>query len=425
MTLLDKSISELLSLMYLNEVTSEEITREYISNIEKEAKDSDIYQLLLKDQAIDKAKKIDIKRKNKEPLGSLAGIPFVITDDISTKGIPTTAGSKILENYIPPFDATVIEKLEAEDAIILGKVRVNEFGLIPSKMASEALSENGANFAITTAQDPSKFSMKPSFGMISRYGIIGATSTFEQIVAITKSVEDMGAVLNSIVGYDKRDSASINKDKVDYRQVLKTGIEGLKIAIPKGLFTQLSAINLDKIIGRLEEDGAIIQEVSIESLDYILPVYNVLSSAEFASNTARYDGISLGYRTSEYVDREDLYKKTRGQGFSKEVKKKILFGNYTLSSGQYEKYYKKAQKVRRIIKDEFTRLSNEYGLLILPFPTDGKEEPFSLVGRITGLPSITIPGGIQVLGSPFKEEDLLKVAYALENVEIREVENND
>lgn len=417
MSLLDKSISQLLTLMEINEVTSEELIRECILNIE--AQKEDLYKLLLKEEALKRSKEIDEKRKNKEALGSLAGIPFFITDDISTKGITTSAGSRVLANYIPPFNASVIENLLAEDAIIIAKLKVSEFGLSLNKAASEALSHKGACFAISTNQDSSKLSMKTSFGMISRYGIIGATSSFDQVVPITNSVEDLAAVLNTIVGYDKKDSTSIKRDKIDYSEGLNGHIEGMKIAIPREILSGEGHKAIDELCKILEKLGAIVQDVSLESLDFIPAVYEVLSSAEFASTTARYDGISLGYRASGYMDREDLYKRTRSEAFSKEAKKKILFGNYVISSDQYDKYYKKSQRVRKIIQDEFTKVTDEYDFLILPF-----SEPFNLVARVTGLPSITIAEGIQVLGAQFKEKDLLRLAYTIEEF-IKEVETND
>lgn len=407
MSLLDKNISQLIKLMELNEISSEDITKACIESIEKEDLDSKTYQILLKDEALSKAREIDTKRKNKEELGSLSGIPVAITDDISTKGILTTAGSKILEKYIPPFNATVVDRLSDDDSIILGKLKVNEFGLTYTTSVSETLSAKGAIFGLSTSLDSNKISMKPTFGLISRYGVISGTSSFEQIVPITNCAEDLAYVLNCIVGYDKRDPQSIKKDKVDYRKPLTSDIKGSKIAIPSGIKTE----KIDKISMKLENIGATIQEVSLSTLDYILPVYRILSSAEFASNTARYDGISLGYRTDEYEDIEELYKKTRSKGFSKEAKKTILFGNYVISSGQYEKYYKKAQKLRTMIKDEFTRVTREYGMILFPY---GKNDKYDLVSKVTGLPAITIPYGLQCIGPYLGEDELIRLAYSLE-----------
>ena len=354
MSLLDKNISQLLKLMELNEISSEEITKACIDNIEKDM-DSETYHALLKDEAIKHAKAIDKKRKDNQDSGTLSGIPYAVTDDISTKGILTTAGSKVLENYIPPFDATVIERLSDADSIMLGKIKINEFGLTTSNRVSETLNSKGAIFGLSSSMDGSKVSMKPTFGLISRYGVIGATSSFDQIVPVTNCVEDLTLVLNCIVGYDRRDSASINKEKVDYTKSLTTDIKGLKVAVPSGVANDY----MDKIVMKLENLGAIIQEVSLSTLEYILPVYKILSSAEFASNSSRYDGISLGYRTDEFKDIDELYKKTRSAGFGKEAKKTILFGNYTISSGQYDNFYNKAQKIRMLIRDEFTKFTRE------------------------------------------------------------------
>lgn len=411
MDLLDKSISQLLKLMDLNEILSEEITKACIENIEKSKMDDQVYQTFLKDEAIEKAREIDQKRKDKEELGSLAGIPIAVTDDISTKGILTTAGSKILENYIPPFNATVMEGLIEEDAICLGKLRINEFGLKKSDSLSKTLNSKGAIFGLGTRMDESKVSMKPSFGLISRYGVIAPTSTFDQIVPVTNSVEDLALVLNCLAGYDKRDSTSIDKEKVDYREALKTDIDGLKLVLP----TEVISEDLAKMVKRLKDLGLPVQEISLSTLDYILPVYEVLSSAEFASNSARYDGISLGYRTDEFNDIEELYKKTRSEGFALEAKKKILYGNYVMGSKQYNNTYKKSQQIRTMIKEEFTRTIKEYGMILLPY---GKDEGLDLVANLTGLPSITLAHGVQVLGPYLGEEELIRLAYALENKEV-------
>ena len=407
MSLLDKNISQLLKLMELNEISSQEITKACIDNIEKDM-DSETYHTLLKDEAIKHAKAIDKKRKDNQDSGTLSGIPYAVTDDISTKGILTTAGSKVLENYIPPFDATVIERLSDADSIMLGKIKINEFGLTTSNRVSETLNSKGAIFGLSSSMDGSKVSMKPTFGLISRYGVIGATSSFDQIVPVTNCVEDLTLVLNCIVGYDKRDSASINKEKVDYTKSLTTDIKGLKVAVPSGVANDY----MNKIVMKLENLGAIIQEVSLSTLEYILPVYKILSSAEFASNSSRYDGISLGYRTDEFKDIDELYKKTRSEGFGKEAKKTILFGNYTISSGQYDNFYNKAQKIRMLIRDEFTKFTREYGLILLTY---GENEGFNLAANVVGLPSMTIPYGIQFIGSYLGEEELIKIGYALES----------
>lgn len=414
MDLTDMKISQLLELMEAGEVSSEEIVGKCISNIEKEGLADRTYKTILKDQALEKAREIDEKRKNKEDLGALAGIPFAVTDDISTKGVLTTAGSKILENYIPPFNASVLDKMDEAGCVMLGKVKVEEFGLKPTDMVGRTLESKGAIFGLSTSMDPNKISMKPTYGLISRYGIIGATSTFGQLVPITFCVEDMALVLNKLVGYDKRDPTSIKREVVDYRQSLVADIEGIRVGMPKDLFAEDQGLDINKVVRELEELGAHVEEVTLPKLDYITPTYRILSSAEFASNTARYDGISLGYRTKNYESREDLYKRTRAEGFSKEAQKKILFGNYVISSCQYEKFYRNAQRLRRLIKEDITKLIEEYGILILPL-TSKYDEGINLLANITGLPAITVGSGLQLLGPKFAEADLIRLAYVIEN----------
>ena len=297
---------------------------------------------------------------------------------------------------------------------MLGKVKVEEFGLKPTDMVGRTLESKGAIFGLSTSMDPNKISMKPTYGLISRYGIIGATSTFGQLVPITSCVEDMAFVLNKLVGYDKRDSTSIKREVVDYRQSLVADIEGIRVGMPKDLFAEDQGLDINKVVRELEELGAHVEEVTLPKLDYITPTYRILSSAEFASNTARYDGISLGYRTKNYESREDLYKRTRAEGFSKEAQKKILFGNYVISSGQYEKFYRNAQRLRRLIKEDITKLMEEYGILILPL-TSKYDEGINLLANITGLPAITAGSGLQLLGPKFAEADLIRLAYVIEN----------
>lgn len=426
MDLNDIKISQLIEIMESKEISSEEITKTCISNIEKEGLDSLTFQTLLKDEAIDKAREIDKKRSDKKSLASLSGIPFAVTDDISTRGVLTTAGSKMLENYIPPFNASAIDRLLEEEGILVGKIKVSEFGLKPTDNISKTLDAKGAVFALSTAMDPNKVSMRASYGLVSRYGVIGASSSFDQLVPITNSVEDMASILNVIVAYDKKDSTSISRDRLDYNKSLKTSIKGMKIGIARDLFTE--DIDIDKLVEELESLGALVEEVSLPSLAYVLPVYEILSSGEFASNSARYDGISMGYRTKEYTNRGELYKKTRAEGFSKEAKKKILFGNYVISSDQYETKYKKAQKIRAMIKKELSDLTDKYGLLMLPFRSSS-HDGLNLLASVTGLPSLTMGHGIQFIGGTFKEEDLLSLGYAYENIvdkkASKEVETND
>lgn len=412
------------------EISSEELVRSYIEQIG--SKNS--YREILEKEAIEKAKKIDTKRKNGEKLGLLAGIPIAITDDISTKGIPTRVGSKMLENYIPPFNATVIERLMEEDAILLGKIDVGEFGSTNLK-ASEIMGEDKAAFALGSDAGGSNrysalqnrvFAMKPTYGMVSRYGIIGNTSTFDQIGPITKNTMDMALALNIIVGYDKRDSTSILREKVDYTFALIGDIKGFKIGLPmEYIEKKMSASKLSQLIDGLEKLGAVVEKISISSLDYVLPAYIILSSAEVASNTAKYDGIRYGYRTAEYEDMDELYIKTRSEGFGMEVKKQILFGNFVVSEKQYEGYYKKAQKVRTLIKDQFYTIFKDYDLILCPEPLSKEDfefKEYALAANMAGLPAMVMPYekdflGLHFIGPMYGEDILLKIAYAIENMD--------
>ncbi|MGN9163854.1 amidase family protein [Tissierellaceae bacterium HCP3S3_D8] len=434
MELLNKNVSQLLQMMKDGEISSEKLVERYIEEIEKENSNLKIYREIMRKEAVDRAREIDRRRKDGEKLGLFAGIPIAVTDDISTKGIPTRAGSKMLENYIPPFDATVVEWLLKEDAIIIGKIDVSEFGNT-SMRAGTAISKNQAAFALSSdaggsarysALQNGVFFMKPTYGMVSRYGAVGNTTTFDQIGPVTKNIMDMALALNAIVGWDRRDSTSISRDKVDYTSVLTGDVKGLKIGLPMEYIEKnMDSKEISQIIADLEELGASIEKISIPSLDYVLPAYSILSSAEVASNAAKYDGLRYGYRTDEYEDVEDLYRKTRSEGFGMEVKKQILFGNFVVSDKQYEGYYKKAQRVRTLIKNEFNNIFKSCDLILCPEPLseDGfRFKEYTLAANMTGLPAIVVPYekssvGLHFIGSIYGEDTLLKMAYACEAVD--------
>ncbi|NLN14188.1 MAG: hypothetical protein GX185_01130 [Tissierellia bacterium] len=413
---MDMRVNKLLDLMESKETSSEEITKACIEKIDGDMS----INTLLKDEALEKARDVDNKRKDGEKVGALAGLPAVVVDNISTKDVLTTAGSKMLENYIPPFNATVIERLLEEDCILLGKVKVEEFAYEPSANVERVLDKGGAAFGISSNMVPNKISMKPSYGLVSRYGVIGGTSSFDQLVPVTNSVKDLALVLKVIAGHDEKDSTSVKREKVDYTKALDGDIKGLKISVP----TDLSSNDkVKKLVEQLTDLGAVVKEVALETLKYILPAYRILSSAEFASNMGRYDGIKFGYRTKDYSNREELYKRTRAEAFSEEAKKRILFGNYVISSGQYEKYYLQAQRVRAMIRDEVAKVVAEDGFLVLPYGFEEEFKAYSLVSNMTGLPAITLGNGIQLIGPAFKEEDLIRLAYNYEKAYL-EVENN-
>lgn len=430
MSLLDKNILQLSRLMESGDITSEELTKVYIKNIEDNGLDTTIYNTLSREKALKKAREVDEKRRTGEKLGPLAGIPMAVTDDISTKDILTTAGSKILENYIPPYNATVIERLWAEDAVILGKLKISEFSLKPLNNEDKAVSSGGAVFALGTGiGGKGTVAVKPSYGAVSRYGFIGATSTFGQIGVTTRNAEDAAFVLNTITGQDKRDSASVDTKKISISNLLTDNIKVFKIAMPEEFFSGHMDKEAKETAVKIREDleglGVIVEEISISMARYILPAYHVLSCAEFASNTGRYDGIGFGYRTKEYNDREELYKKTRSEAFGREAKKMIMFGNYVVSGENYERFYKKAQQVRTLIRKETDEvLDKGYNILVpvVESLNDKIKESYRLLANMVGFPAISVPYRLkkneepvvlQIVGPLFEEEQLLQMARAL------------
>jgi len=423
MDLFNKDISQLRKLMETGKFTSEELTKKYLKSIQD--KDLKLYNTVSEEYALNKARTIDRKRQEGKKLGVLAGIPLAVTDDISTKDVLTTVGSKILEDYIPPFNATVVENLLKEDAIVLGKIKIDEFNLKSNNNAAKVIREDEALFSLNSYRANGEvFSIKPSYGLVSRYGFISATSSLDQIATSTKSVKDMAIVLNSIIEYDKKDSSSIDLEKRDYTNALTDGIKGMKIALPKNLLEfkdEDSERTFSTVIENLESKGAIVQEISLPKLDYLLPTYNILLSGEFASNAGKYDGIGFGYRTENYEDRGDLYKKTRSEAFSKKTKQVILFGNYVIDSKNYNKYYKKAQKIRTILSMEYKNIIDEYGMILTPVNIEENQtDILQALAHLTGFPAISMPTstktrdssiGLQIIGKYFGEEELLKIAY--------------
>ena len=416
MNILDKNISGLMDLMDKGEITSEEIVKIYMKNIFKKGLDKEVYKNLCEKKSIKRAKEIDKKRKNGEKLGALAGIPIAITEDISTKEILTEAGSKILKDYIPPFNATIIEKLLAEDAIISGKVKISEFGLEDSEYGVRCVMDNGALVLVGSAgEGKGVVGLKPSYGLVSRYGIISATSSLSPLTIAAKKTDSLVSVLNAISGYDKRDSTSVD---LTQGKVRKLAPAVSKVKIVKELLND----NLAKDIKKL---GINVEECIIETAKYILPAFKTLSSAEFASATARYDGIRYGYRSDNYENREELYKNTRSEGFGKEAKKTIIFGNYVINAEQYDNYYKKAQQIRSLIKDEIDKILEDGSILLLPLSDDLDEnlkEGYKELGSMTGYPVLSIPyrGAkdeyveLYLLSEGFDEKNLIQLADKIE-----------
>lgn len=466
------SITRLKDKLESGEVTSVDLIEEYFKRIEKYDNSIEAFLTLNKEEALKKAKEIDEKRKNGEQLGYLAGIPVAIKDNISTKGLKTTCASNIIKDYIPPFDATVIENLKNADAIIIGKTNLDEFAMgsstetsafqttknpwdisrvpggssggsaaaVASQMAPFSLgSETGGS-----VRQPASFcglvGLKPTYGLVSRYGLIAFASSFDQIGPFTRNVEDAAIVMNVIAGYDKMDSTSVKREKENYLEGLKNDIKGLKIGVPKEYLEGLEGnvkSQMEHVIKTFENLGAEVEMMSLPHSEYGLEAYYILAPSEASSNLARFDGIRYGNRASDYNNTEELFVKTRSEGFGEEVKRRIMMGTYCLSSGYYDAYYKKAQEVRTLIKNDFDKAFEKYDILISPTTLstafkigEKNDNPIAMyqsdkltVGvNIAGVPAISIPCGLsdnmpiglQIIGKNFDEAKILNVAYNFE-----------
>ena len=461
MNLTELTVHELQEKLDKNEINSLEITKSYLDNINKKEKDVQAF-ITVNEKALEQAK------------NNLNGIPIGIKDNICIKKMRTTCASKMLENFISPYNASVIENLESSNSIFLGKLNMDEFamgasteysafkktknpwnlGKVPggsSGGSAAAVAANMVPWALGSdtggsIRQPASFcgvvGLKPTYGLISRYGLVAFASSLDQIGPITKDVMDSAMLLNIISGYDEKDSTSANIEKKDYTKALNKDVKGLKIGLPKEYFGD--GINLEvkeKVLEaaqKYKEMGAIVEECSISTTNYALAVYYILACAEASSNLGRFDGIRYGYRTENFSNLKDIYKNSRSEGFGPEVKRRIILGTYVLSSGYYDAYYKKAQKVRALVKKEFKKLFKKYDVLLTPTsPTVAfdigtkSNNPLEMYladvctvsVNIAGVPAISIPCGVdsqnmpvglQLIGNYFNEGTLLRVAYSYE-----------
>ena len=474
MDITELTVHELRDKLKSKELTASEITKAYADRIYEKEKDVQAFVTTLTEEAISKAKEIDEKKQNGETLPALAGIPVGIKDNICTKGVRTTCSSKMLENFISPYDATVTEKLNSQELISLGKLNMDEFAMGASTEYSyfkktrnpwnlstvPGGSSGGSAAAVASSmvpwalgsdtggsiRQPASFcgvvGLKPTYGLVSRYGLVAFASSLDQIGPITKDVEDSAILLNIISGHDGKDSTSANIEKKDYTKALKNDVKGLKIGIPKEYFGE--GINpevkekLEETIKKYKELGAIVEDCSLDIADYALATYYIIACAEASSNLGRFDGIRYGYRTKNFTNLKELFKNSRSEGFGAEVKRRIILGTYVLSSGYYDAYYKKAQQVRTLVKKEFDKLFEKYDILLTPTsPTVAFEigtksnNPLEMYladictvsVNIAGLPAISIPCGVnshgmpigmQLIGNHFEEETILNAAYTYE-----------
>ncbi|MCE5221967.1 MAG: Asp-tRNA(Asn)/Glu-tRNA(Gln) amidotransferase subunit GatA [Clostridium sp.] len=469
------NIEEMVSKIKTGELTSEALVQSYIEEVSKTESTVNAFLTLTCDEALAKAKEIDEKIKAGETLGKLAGIPIAIKDNICTQGINTTCASKMLEDFIPPYDATVIKKLLAEDAIIIGKTNMDEFAMGSSNENSafkktlnprdltrvpggssggSAAAVAGKMVPVSLGSDtggsirqPAAFcgvvGLKPTYGLVSRFGLIAFGSSLDQIGPFSNSVEDSAYILNIISGTDELDSTSIRDLKeIDYTASLKDGIKGMKIGVPEeflgeGLDEEIKA-SVKNSLEVLKELGAEVEKFSLPIIKDGLAAYYIMSSAEASTNLARYDGIRYGYKTPNYTNLEELMENSRTEGFGTEVKRRIMMGTYALSSGYYDAYYNKADKFRTKLRYDLKKTFEKYDLIVgpvspvLPFKVGEKNadplamylaDIYTINVNLAGNPAISIPSGtskdglpigIQLMGDMLCEEKIFKAAYSLE-----------
>lgn len=483
MNITDLTVHELLEKLDKKELSSADIVKAYSENADKVEKDVQAFVTPLYEKALEEAKLSDSKRADGKNLSEFDGIPIGIKDNICTKGIKTTCSSKMLENFVAPYNATVMEKLNEKGLINLGKLNMDEFAMggstensaihltrnpwdlsrVPggsSGGSAAAVAANEVPWALGSdtggsIRQPASFcgvvGLKPTYGLVSRYGLVAFASSLDQIGPITKDVEDSAILLNLITGHDEHDSTSSSREKVDYTKALKKDVKGMKIGVPKEFFGEGidSEVKekLEKAIEKYKEMGAEVEEFSLNVAEYSLAAYYIIACAEASSNLGRFDGIRYGYRSEKYSSLEELFVNSRTEGFGDEVKRRIILGTYVLSSGYYDAYYKKAQQVRTLVTAEFEKAFAKYDVILTPtapnvaFKIASKSKnPLEMYladictvsVNIAGLPGISIPVdvnsegmpiGMQLIGNRFQEEKILNAAYAFEQ-EIKFRENH-
>ena len=474
MNIIELTVHELQEKIKSKELTITQIVEAYCESIKEKETEVEAFITVQMEEALEKAKKLDKEIKNGKEVSILAGIPIGIKDIICTKGVRTTAGSKMLESFIAPYDATVMEKINEQEMISLGKLNMDEFAMGSSTEhsyykktknpwdltrtpggssggSSAAVAANMVPWALGTdtggsIRQPAALcgvvGLKPTYGLVSRYGVIAYASSLDQVGVFTKDVEDCAMLLNVIAGKDEKDTTSVDMEKKDYTQSLNKDINGLKIGVPKEFFGE--GINeevkqsLLQAVEEYKKLGAEVEEFSLDIAELSLATYYIISCAEASSNLGRFDGIRYGHRAKEYSNVKELFKNSRSEGFGEEVKRRIILGTYVLSSGYYDAYYKKAQQVRTLVKEEFDKAFAKYDVILTPTaPTtafkigEKANNPLEMYlsdictvsVNVAGLPGISIPCGLdskglpigmQLIGNKFSEETIIKVAHAYE-----------
>ena len=459
------------------EFSALELTKAYLENIKEKNKEIFAFLTISKDLAQTQAKKIDEMISEKKEIPLLAGMPLAVKDNILVEDVKCTAGSKILENYIAPYSATVIKKLKEQGCVILGKTNLDEFAMggstehsafgktknpldktrVPggsSGGSAAAVAANMCSYALGSdtggsIRQPASFcgtvGLKPTYGAVSRYGLIAFASSLDQIGPLTKTVEDAKIVFEAIKGKDDLDSTSVESGIGNY----ELGIKNLKIGVPKEYFIKGMDADVERVIRaaikKFENSGAKIVEISLPHTEYALACYYIIAPSEASANLARYDGIRYGYSTSNIPDNQqsnnllDVYFQSRGEGFGQEVRRRIMLGTYALSSGYYEAYYLRAQKVRTLIKEDFEKAFKKIDVILTPVsPTpafklgEKVEDPllmylsdiFTVSVNLAGLPALSLPAGkvgglpagLQIIGRPFEEDKILETGKIFEKL---------
>ena len=472
-----KSIKELSQGLASGEFSSEELTRVYLNRIEKFGTELNALVTLTADEAISEARAADQVIKNGKA-GSLTGIPMMHKDIFCTEGVKTSCGSKMLDNFIAPYDAAVVSKFRQAGMPMLGKTNMDEFAMGSSNETSyygpvknpwdkETVpggSSGGSASAVAARLTPMATGtdtggsirqpaalcgitgIKPTYGRVSRYGMIAFASSLDQAGPMTRSAEDAAWMLNVMAGFDERDSTSVEKDVPDYTAELGNKLNGLKIGLPKEYFSEGLSDQVRGVVGTAIEEykklGAEVIEISLPNSGLSVPAYYVVAPAECSSNLSRFDGVRFGYRCENPQDLEDLYKRSRGEGFGAEVKRRIMIGTYALSAGYYDAYYLKAQQVRQLISDDFKQAFEKVDVIMGPTAPDvafriGEKtsdpvsmylsDIYTIATNLAGLPGMSIPAGfvasgandlnkdmpvgLQIIGNYFDESRLLNVAH--------------
>ena len=465
-----KSLTEIVSLIKKKEIKSEEVTNLFIKNIENDKK-LNSFITNCNEHAVKNAKKFD---KNPKLDTLLPGIPIAVKDLFCTEGVKTTAGSKMLDNFIPNYESTITKNLWNEGAFLLGKLNCDEYAMgssnetsffgnvmnpvaentVPGGSSGGSASALAAGLTPTTIgtdtggsiRQPASFTgtvgLKPTYGLCSRWGIVAFASSLDQAGPMTKTVEDCALMLEAMAGFDEKDSTSINKKKENYSKNLTSNIKGLKIGIPKEYRVDGMPKEIDKLWENgkkiLKESGAEIIDISLPNTKYALPTYYIVAPAEASSNLARYDGVKYGFRSNKGTNLIEMYENTRSEGFGDEVKRRILIGTYVLSSGYYDAYYIKAQKVRQLIKNDFDESFKKVDAILTPSTPSAafkigekKNDPismylndiFTVPVNLAGIPAISIPAGtdnnnyplgLQLIGKTLDEQKLLNIAFSVE-----------